>query len=110
MARRKKSLLGSLEIDGKTLTCSRWESWPPSEVVVYGDAETVRKVKGDEAYERVRVWTAACGLTKMSDGKCPTCPYVLFDGEPVVKPGTNSRAPSIRATRAATLMKKSLER
>lgn len=107
MPRRLKNLLGTFEEEGKTFSCSRWESWPPADILAYKDCETVREVKGNEAYARARVWEQACGLLKMDPAKCVNCPYVLADGKAVVKQGSQGRPPrTVAATRMAQEMKR----
>lgn len=102
MPRRLKNLLGTFEQDGKTFSCSRWESWPPAEILAYENSETVRQVKGNEAYARARVWEQACGLLKMDPSKCVTCPFVLVDGKALTKQGSQGRPPrTVTATRMA---------
>jgi hypothetical protein len=103
VARRRKNLVGSFEHEGKEHTCSRWEFWPPMEIILHEDALTVRAELGDAAFNRVRAWEAACGLLKMDPGKCTSCPYVLIDGVIAKEPGGGfHKQRTIAATRTAT--------
>lgn len=107
MGRRKKNLVGDLDHDGDHLTCSRWESWPPIEIIQYEDPQQVRAELGNAAYHRVRVWQQACGLMKMDAQKCPTCPYVEVNGVLAKAPGGGFHLPrTTQATRMAQLRKK----
>jgi len=107
MGRRKKNLLGELDIDGTNYSCSRWESWPPIEIIMHEDPQTVRLEMGNAAYHRVQVWEAACGLMKMDPGKCPSCPYVEVDGLILKAPGGGFHIPrTIAATRMAAMRKR----
>lgn len=102
MGRRKKNLLGTLDIEGDHYECSRWEMWPPTEIIIHGDALEVRAEEGNAAYHKVRVWEAACGLMKMSPDKCPTCPYAKVNGVLNRAPGGGSHIPrTVQATRKA---------
>lgn len=107
MGRRKKNLLGTLDIEGKHLSCSRWEMWPPTEVLIHEDPLIVRAELGNAAYHRVRIWQGACGLMKMDPDKCPGCPYVEIDGKVAKAPGGGFHKPfTTTATRIAQLRKK----
>jgi hypothetical protein len=102
MARRKKNLLGTLDLNEKHYECSRWEMWPPTEILIHEDPLEVRAELGDAAYHRVQVWQSACGLMKMSADKCPSCPYVEIDGVINKAPGGGFHIPrTIQATRKA---------
>ena len=81
----KKYRMGEAGYEGKTLTCSRGTMWPPIEVEVYGGVEEARAEVTSARYHAITIWQQGCGLTKVDPGKCPTCPYVLVDGERNVK-------------------------
>jgi hypothetical protein len=89
-----KYRMGSLEVGGKVLTCTRGHDWPPLEIVAYGPtAEDAREKIKPAQYERVKVWERTCGLLKMSEDKCPQCPLVARDGEPALLPGSSGPVP-----------------
>lgn len=103
---RRKNLVGDLEIEGKKFTCSRWQVWPPKEAFLF-DGRSSAEIRGEatiDQYNRLNGWEITCGLMKMEEGKCPSCPYVLVDGKPM--------APIIpnRATRSSETKKMQLKR
>jgi len=90
---RKKNYVGELELQGKTFICGNWQVWPPNEVFLYGgqSAEEARGEMEIEAYTRLKIWEAACGLMKMEEEKCSTCCYL----RPLVKPARQVMPPPL---------------
>lgn len=104
---RKKNLVGELEIEGKKLTCSRWQVWPPKEAFLFegrSSAEARAEMTIDQ-YNRLNGWENTCGLMTMAGEKCPSCPYVLVDGKPL-SPGIPNRATQSIASRKQMQLKR----
>ena len=101
-----KDRMGILELEnGDKLTCSRGTLWPPIDAIIYGDSHQARAYVTSRVYAAIRVWEQACGIKAMSLDKCPTCPYVLRNGELVVRPGGKGLKPqTTKATKVATQM------
>lgn len=105
----RKDRMGSLEQEGKTLTCSCGKMWPPILIVIYETPQEARPYATELEYEGIRVWSQACGLMKMDPLKCPSCPYVKVDGE-LASLKKKPRIHATSATRIATANKKLYER
>lgn len=88
-----KSRIGSLEEEGKVLTCKQAEFWPPSEVRAYGSVQRARKKVTEQRYEQLRTWERVCGLSQMDRSKCLSCPNLVIDGKPVTVPGVKTPHP-----------------
>jgi len=107
MGRRRKNLIGSFSLGEDDFTCSRWEHWPPIEIIIHEEPLRVRGELGNEAYHRVRIWEDACGLLQMSPDKCPNCPYVAVNGVLAEAAGGGGYKPqTTKATRIAAMRKK----
>lgn len=62
--------------------CVHWKNWPPPEAFGDESIEDLRK-KGlvtNEQYQQYHVWQRVCGLVKMDESKCRTCPHVRVIG------------------------------
>lgn len=105
---RKKNYVGDLEVDGKKLTCSRWQVWPPKEAFLF-DGRPSQEARGEmsiDQYNRLRGWEITCGLMKMDEEKCPSCPYVLIDGKPPTQGIPNRATQSIESRKKMQLKRK----
>ncbi len=91
-----KYQMGSLDYEGKTLSCSMGFEWPPIEVVAYGSPEDAQEHVTDPAMQRIRVWQKVCGLREVDSAKCPTCKYVQIDGVLVNQSDKGRRGSSLR--------------
>lgn len=105
---RKKNFVGDLEIEGEKYTCSRWQVWPPKEAFLFdgrSSAEARSEMTLDQ-YNRLHGWEITCGLMKMEEGKCPSCPYVLVDGKPLAQVIPNRATHSIASRKKMQLKRK----
>ena len=105
---RKKSLVGQVEVDGKTLSCSKWQVWPPKEAYIY-DGRTAAEARPEmtiDGHNRLLVWENACGLFKMEAAKCASCPHVLIDGKSPVPVLPNRATASIASRKQMQLKRK----
>lgn len=86
---RRKSYVGNLEVGGETFICGNWQVWPPKEAFLTDGmtAEEARSRMEVDAYNRLSVWEKACGLMKMEEGKCMSCPYLKPFVEPPARKG-----------------------
>ena len=89
--RKRKNPMPPIEIDGVEYGCGNADVWPPLEIEHLADtAEELRYTVPDLVYQRLKTWERACGILRMSEDKCPTCPFVMIDGEPATKAGMAS--------------------
>lgn len=58
-----------------TFICAHWKTFPPPGA--RQDAENLRAngTITEAQYNRIKLWKRDCGLVKMSESKCPTCPH-----------------------------------
>ncbi len=59
-----------------TLFCKHRDEWPPGHARLGESAERLRArgIVDENKYQQLQTWEKICGLTAMSDAKCPTCP------------------------------------
>ena len=63
-----------------SFACAHWRSFPPIEAYQGEGADALRAagVIDDVQRQRVQVWERVCGLLRMDDSKCRTCPHVRW--------------------------------
>jgi len=66
--------IGEVE-NQQTFICVHWKTFPPPGAGA--DAENLRAnaTLDDAQYARLRLWQRDCGLFKMAEDKCLTCPH-----------------------------------
>lgn len=72
------SIKAELKGEERTLVCAHWRNFPPKGS--HEDPEEGRASKsitGPE-YQRIQVWQRICGLQRMDESKCVSCPHVLY--------------------------------
>lgn len=69
-------MLKPLMVGDKTYSCIHKESWPPARAAM--PEEEVR-ARSEEKWAQLMTWKRLCGLTAMSESKCPGCPLVLLE-------------------------------
>jgi hypothetical protein len=72
-------MLHSLEVEenGKTekYICAHWRVFPPPGAGEDAENLRVNKAIDDAQYNRLKLWERICGLTKMAESKCMSCPH-----------------------------------
>ena len=86
-------MLSPITVDGKELRCKHAKTWPPGWSKLGKSSDEVRYRFSDEEYERAKTWERVCGLKEMNPIKCPSCPFVLCNGAPLVE--TTKFVPSV---------------
>jgi hypothetical protein len=63
-----------------SFACLHWRSFPPVEAYLPESADELRASGAitDVQRQRVQVWEKTCGLLRMDDDKCRTCPHVRW--------------------------------
>ena len=90
--------------DGSSLRCAHEKIWPPPHLHLipdeYGlDVEYLRFRIPDETYLRIKTWSGVCGLLKMKEEKCKTCPHSV--GEKKVQEPVDRVRPVVRTSPVA---------
>lgn len=68
-------MLQSIEVKGQKIMCAHWKTFPPVGMGEDPEAQRAGKTITEAQYNQLKIWERVCGLTEMSESKCPQCPH-----------------------------------
>jgi hypothetical protein len=62
------------------IACHHWRAWPPLAALEHPDQTGIEMYRNGDidgvGLQRFQIWERDCGLFKMDESKCKTCPHV----------------------------------